>query len=92
MRVTVGVIVTAIATGCNAKSLVHSDERKETNHDTEAEKEIPVRLDHNETNMVRRILAKEDLGKQVEQRVTQKATHSESNHDRQGGGVDVGRA
>ncbi|KAK5276942.1 hypothetical protein LTR16_010480, partial [Cryomyces antarcticus] len=52
---------------------------------------VLVRLDHNETNMFGGVLTQEDLWEQMEERVSKKTTDGEGDHDRKGGGVDVGR-
>lgn len=64
-------VVVAFAASCNAQCLIHSHERKETSHNTHTQEEVPVRFDHDESHVLGRVLAQEDLGEEVEECVTQ---------------------
>ena len=72
-----------------AEGFVHCDECKEAHHDSDAQEEIAVRLDHDKANTVWRVFTQEDLREQVEDGVTQEAADRECDHNGQGGGVDV---
>lgn len=62
MGVTVAVgMVVAFAAGCDAEGLVHCDEGEEADHYAESEEEVPVRLDHDEADVVGAVFAEEDL-------------------------------
>lgn len=76
-----GVIVPLTASR-NTQCLIHSHERKETNHDTQTQEQIAVRLDHHKSHVLRGVFSQEDLREQMEQRITQESSNSERNHDR----------
>lgn len=90
MRVSVRMIV-ALTTRRNPQALVHGHKRHEANEDGQAEDQVAVRLDKHKAGPVRLVLADEDLGQQVEERVAEKAADGKGHHDGQRRGIDVGR-
>jgi len=93
MRITMsmGMIMTS-STRSNSKTLIHRDKGHETNQDAQSQNKVTVRLDKHELDSLIMVFTNENLGKQMEQGITEKASHSKSNHNRQRGGIDVGRA
>ena len=59
-------IVATFTTRSNTQDLIHSHESKETNHDTQSQKQIPIRLDHDEPHVLGGVLAQEDLREEME--------------------------
>lgn len=91
MAVTMRVVVTSTSSG-NTKTLVHGDKDHEANHDSQAKHQVAVGLDQHKLLVTLVVLANENLGQKVEQRVAKKTTNSEGDHDGQRRRVNVGRA
>lgn len=85
-------VVVASTTSRNPQALIHSNEGHEAHQDGQSQNQVPVGLDKHETRALLVVLAKENLGQQVEQGVAQQAADRKGHHDRQRGRVDVGRA
>jgi hypothetical protein len=85
-------VLMACATGSNPQTLIHGDKGHETNQDGQSQYQIPVWFNKHELGTVGLILAQEDLWQQVEQGITQQATHGKGNHDTQRRGINICRA
>jgi hypothetical protein len=84
LLVRMAVIMTmSLPTSCDPQSLIHSNKRHETNHDGHSQEQVPVRLHEHESNVFWGRLAKENLGQQVEECITQQSSYSKCDHDRQ---------
>lgn len=82
-------VIMAFASSGNAESFIHGDEGEEADHDAEAKEEIAVWLDHDEAHMLWGVFTEENFREKVEERIAQKASNCESNHNGQRRGVDV---
>jgi hypothetical protein len=76
----------------NPQALVHRHKHHEANQDAQSQDQVPVRLHKHKSDPLLCILANEDLGEKVEEGVAEQATNSESDHDGERSGVNVGRA
>ena len=91
MRMPVGVVMPR-APRRDPQPLIHGHKSHEPNQNRQAQKQVPVRLHKHELGLAVLLLAQEDLGEEVEQRVAHEPADGEGDHDGQGRRVNVGGA
>lgn len=89
MSVTVRVTMTFVTSRGNTDSLVEDDETDKSDHDGNAEQDVLVAIGDNQSDVLRAVLANEDLGKEMEKSVAHETTKGKSDHGVQGCWVNV---
>ena len=85
-------VVMSRSTSSDSETLIHSNKGHEAHHDSESQDEVAVGLDKDKLDGLVVVLTNKDLGKQMEEGISEETADGEGDHDGQRGGVDVGRA
>src|SRR5689334_17365253 len=71
MLMSMSMIMPSLPTSSNPQPLIHSHKRHKPNHNRNPKQQIPIWLHQHKPHMLRRVLPKEYLRQQMEQRITQ---------------------